>query len=87
MAGGTRKPLRRWLLWRKPISMDSLKMMVLSGVVRRADGSPPLMPTRTVYWHHEDTASATASESRPAQGWLSRWLGRKVPASTSQPSQ
>lgn len=87
MAAVTRKLIRRWIPWRKPISVDSLKMMVLSGVVRRADGAPPLMPTRTVYWHNNDAGTGTGTEAQPAQSWLARLLGRKAPASTPQQAQ
>lgn len=75
-----RKSARRWLPWRKPLSPDSLKMMVLSGVVRRADLAPPLLPTRTVYWHDGDASTGEAPASGSGPGWLSRWLGRKAPA-------
>lgn len=75
-----RKPVRRWLQWRKPLSLESLKMMVLSGVVRRADLAPPLLPTRTVYWHNGAVPNGSAQGPEPEQGWLSRLLGRKAPA-------
>lgn len=76
-----RKPVRRWLQWRKPLSLESLKMMVLSGVVRRADLTPPLLlPARTVYWHNGAVPNGSAQGPEPEQGWLSRLLGRKAPA-------
>lgn len=78
-----RKPVRRWFQWRKPLSLDSLKMMVMSGVVRRADWAPPLLPTRTVYWYDGVVPKAAAQDPEPEQGWLFRILGRTAPALSS----
>ncbi len=67
--------------WPRPLSTGTLHMMmVMSGVVRRADFNPPLLPKR---FEPMDNPHATApQDSVSEQGWLSRmFLGRKTPTS------
>jgi hypothetical protein len=73
-----RKAGVKWDLWRRAVSFESLQMMVMSGVVRRADLDPPQNPGRTGYWHREAAKVAVPQESASEQGWISRMiLGRK----------
>lgn len=68
----------KWNLWRRAVSFESLQMMVMSGVVRRADLDPPPNPGRTGYWHRDAPKVAVPQESASEQGWISRMiLGRK----------
>ena len=68
----------KWGLWRGAVSLQSLQMMVMSGVVRRADLDPPQDPVRTGYWHHGRSRVSIPQESASEQGWISRMLlGRK----------
>jgi hypothetical protein len=62
---------------RKPLSLATLQMMVMSGVVRRADLNPPSMPAR--FPAAESPHGTFPQESASEQGWLSRmFLGRKA---------
>lgn len=73
-----RKTMVKWDLWRRAVSFESLQMMVMSGVVRRADLDPPQNPERTGYWHREAAKVAVPQEAASEQGWISRMiLGRK----------
>jgi hypothetical protein len=61
-----------------PVSIETLQMMVMSGVVRRADLNPPLMPHRLGSRSPEPSAGGFPQHSVSEQGWLSRMiLGRK----------
>ena len=64
---------------RKIVNLQSLQMMVRSGVVRRADSMPPL-PIRTTRIQMADGQRGVArKESVSEQGWLSRIiLGRRA---------
>jgi hypothetical protein len=67
-------------LWRtpSPLSARTLEMMVMSGVVRRADLNPPLVPYGMGTQAPENRHGASLQESASEQGWLSRMiLGRK----------
>lgn len=73
-----RKAGVKWDLWRRAVSVQSLQMMVMSGVVRRADLDPPQDHGRTGYWHREAAKVAVPQEAASEQGWISRMiLGRK----------
>lgn len=79
-----RKAGVKWDLWRRAVSFESLQMMVMSGVVRRADLDPPQNPDRTGYWHREAVKFAVPQESASEQGWISRMiLGRKSASQAS----
>lgn len=66
--------------WQRPLSLGTLHMMVMSGVVRRADFNPPLLPKR--FEPVDNPHGASLQESASEQGWLSRmFLGRKTHAS------
>ncbi|OQW65448.1 MAG: hypothetical protein BVN29_10615 [Nitrospira sp. ST-bin5] len=75
-----RKVSAKWGVWRGTVSLQSLQMMVMSGVVRRADLDPPQDPGRTGYWHSGKNRVSISQESASEQGWISRMLlGRKSP--------
>jgi hypothetical protein len=73
-----KRPMRRtagisWAQWHRMVVMQSLKMMVISGVVRRADRNPPLV--------HGDSAESgpdgqggdqTSAGNMAEPGWLAR---------------
>lgn len=80
-----RKVSVKWELWRGAVSLQSLQMMVMSGVVRRADLDPPQDPGRTGYWHSEKNRVNIPQESASEQGWISRMLlGRKSHIQSAQ---
>ncbi len=75
-----RQPAMKVYLWRtpSPLSARTLEMMVMSGVVRRADLNPPLVPYGMGTQAPENRHGASPQESASEQGWLSRMiLGRK----------
>ncbi|WP_146216157.1 hypothetical protein [Nitrospira lenta] len=81
----TRNVSAKWGLWRGAISIRSLQMMVMSGVVRRADLDPPQDPGRTGYWHGRKRRVSIPQESASEQGWISRMLlGRKSHVQSTQ---
>lgn len=73
----------KWNLWRRAVSFESLQMMVMSGVVRRADLDPPPNPGRTGYWHRDAPKVAVPQESVSEQGWISRMILGRKPVSRS----
>ena len=80
-----RKVSVKWELWRGAVSLQSLQMMVMSGVVRRADLDPPQDPGRTGYWHRGKNRVNIPQESASEQGWISRMLlGRKSHIQSAQ---
>ncbi len=80
-----RKVSAKWGLWRGAVSLQSLQMMVMSGVVRRADLDPPQDPGRTGYWHRGKNRVNIPQESASEQGWISRMLlGRKSHIQSAQ---
>lgn len=80
-----RKVSVQWELWRGAVSLQSLQMMVMSGVVRRADLDPPQDPGRTGYWHSGKNRVNIPQESASEQGWISRMLlGRKSHIQSAQ---
>lgn len=81
-----RKTVKNWNLWRGAVSFQSLQMMVMSGVVRRADLDPPQNPVRSGYWHRDaSNKDGLPQEAASEQGWISRMiLGRR---SQNHPTQ
>ena len=80
-----RKAVKSWGFWRGAVSFQSLQMMVMSGVVRRADLDPPQDPVRTGYWHREAGKVSIPQEAASEQGWISRMiLGRKPQSQSTQ---
>lgn len=78
----TRKPQMRKPASRKPVNARSLQMMVSSGVVRRADINPALVPSRRERSLPTVGDKVSANEVFPAQGWLVRlFVWRKSTAS------
>jgi len=67
-----------WEPWHRAVVMQSLKMMVMSGVVRRADLDPPLIhlsPAEAGTEEHggnQDFANGTVEPSWFARMFLSR---------------
>lgn len=69
----------RMISKRRLINLQSLQMMVRSGVVRRADSTPPLSLSRTHMQLLDGQVRVVRKESVSEQGWLSRIiLGRKA---------
>ena len=67
----TRKPALR-----KPVNARSLQMMLSSGVVRRADLNPPIVPTWKEPAWMGNAGEVHSQEEVSAQGWLLRLLTR-----------
>ncbi|MCP9470181.1 MAG: flagellar basal body P-ring protein FlgI [Nitrospira sp.] len=75
----------RWLK-PKPLNVASLRMMVLSGVVRRADRNPPLLPRRGIEAPTDRAPVPLAPEPVAEKGWLSRiWIRRKQTQPAARP--
>ncbi len=71
----------RWDRWHRMVVMKSLQMMVLSGVVRRAEVDPPLHRDDCV--NIETDPEALVSISMPPvivddQGWFTRFIHRRA---------
>ena len=76
--------------WRKRVNALSLRMLVLSGVVRRADCNPPLSAGRVIWPPSDHSHSQVPQAAASEQGWLSRLflLGRKQrPSAANRPAQ
>ena len=73
----------RWDRWHRMVVMRSLEMMVMSGVVRRAEVNPPQhLDDRA---HIETDLEASLSMPMPLviideQGWFTRFVHRRVAA-------
>ena len=67
---------------RKPVNARSLQMMLSSGVVRRADLNPPIVPTWKESAWMGNASEVHSQEEVPAQGWLFRLLGRRKSAAS-----
>lgn len=79
MQKSRRSLLRAWRIRLAPMNGLSLQMMVLSGVVRRADHNPPLVPCRREAASAEFTQSMPSQEAMAVKGWLSRMVLRCRP--------
>lgn len=71
----------RWDRWHRMVVMKSLQMMVLSGVVRRAEVDPP--QHRDDCAHIETDPEASLPISMPPiivdeQGWFTRFCHRRA---------
>jgi hypothetical protein len=74
-----RQSVKKVISRRRVVNVQSLQMMVRSGVVRRADALPPLPLSRTRIQVSEDHQAAVSDDAVSQQGWLSRIiLGRKA---------
>jgi hypothetical protein len=69
-----RKTVMRGPARRQPVNLESLQMMVMSGVVRRADFNPPPAPRRRGILLPDAAQAANPQESVSEQGWLSRMI-------------
>ncbi|HRI37415.1 MAG TPA: hypothetical protein PLO50_02545 [Nitrospira sp.] len=57
---------------RRLVNVQSLQLMVGSGVVRRADSMPPPLPKRARLQLSDQQQGAVSKEVAQEQGWLSR---------------
>ena len=69
----------RWDRWHRMAMMRSLELMVLNGVVRRAEVDPPQHPARRA----DIGTNPRASSSMPLvnldkQGWFTRFFRRRA---------
>lgn len=72
---------------RRPVTLRTLQMMVMSGVVRRADLNPPQPSGRTLSQPADAPRQPFPQESASEQGWLSRlFLSRKHPITAANRS-
>jgi hypothetical protein len=72
---------------RRPVTLRTLQMMVMSGVVRRADLNPPQPSGRMLSQPTDDFRQPFPQDSASEQGWLSRlFLGRRHPITTANRS-
>lgn len=68
-----RRPVTRKMApKRRVVNVQSLQMMVRSGVVRRADSLPPLPPRPTRVQVLDEQQRVVGKEVVHEQGWLSR---------------
>ena len=75
-----RKPQMRKSASRKPMNARSLEMMVSSGVVRRADINPSLVPSRRERALPAGRDTVSEDDVFPAQGWFVRLFVRRKSA-------
>jgi hypothetical protein len=76
-----RKPAVKVTCWRRSVTLQTLQMMVMSGVVRPADLNPPLSSGRVGFQLPDNPHATPRRESASEQGWLARlFLGRKPQA-------
>jgi hypothetical protein len=76
-AATTRKSQTRKPAFRRPMNARSLQMMVSSGVVRRADCNPTLVPNRREVPLPTVTGKVQSQDTSRVQGWLARLLVRR----------
>jgi len=82
-----RTTMRRGIPNRRSLNLRTLQMMVQSGVVRRADFTPPSLGSRARYHMPDDMDRGLTKEIVSEQGWLARLLrGRRVQLSVSKRS-
>lgn len=73
---------RRTLSKRRVVNVQSLQMMVRSGVVRRADSMPPLPLRHTRVRPLDEQHRAVSKEVLQEQGWWSRVIFGPKPQPT-----
>lgn len=73
---------RKTLSKRRVVNVQSLQMMVRSGVVRRVDSMPPLPLRLTRVQLSEEQKRAACKEVVQEQGWLSRVIFGPKPKPT-----
>lgn len=78
----TRKSQTRKPVSRRPVNVRSLQMMVSSGVVRRADINPSLVPSRREQALPTVRDKVSADNVSLAQGWIVRLLARRKSAAS-----
>jgi hypothetical protein len=82
-----RRPTTRAIPKRRPLNVNTLQMMVQSGVVRRADFDPPSFGSRTRFHVRDEADHGSVKQTASEQGWLARIiLGRKLQVSVSKRS-
>lgn len=67
-----RPAAKKMISKRRLVNVQSLQLMVGSGVVRRADSMPPPPPKRTRLQLSDQQQGAVSKEVVQEQGWLSR---------------
>jgi hypothetical protein len=82
-----RRPMTRALPTRRPLNVTTLRMMVQSGVVRRADFDPPSFGIKTRFHLRDERDHDSATQAASDQGWLARIiLGRRAQVFVSKRS-
>jgi hypothetical protein len=82
-----RRPTTRTLPKRRPLNVDTLQMMVQSGVVRRADFDPPSFGNKTRFHLRDEGDHDSVTQAASEHGWLARIiLGRRSQVSVSKRS-
>lgn len=73
-ASQRRTTMRRGIPNRRPLNLRTLQMMVQSGVVRRADFTPPSFGSRARFHVSDDMDHSSTKEIISEPGWLARLL-------------
>ncbi len=82
-----RATTRRSIAQRRPLNLNTLRMMVQSGVVRRADFDPPSFGSRMRFHALDDIDHDSVKDMVSEQGWLARIiLGRRSQVCVSKRS-
>ena len=79
-----RTAMRRGIPKRRPLNLRTLQMMVQSGVVRRADFTPPSFGSRTGFHVSDNIDHDSTKEIVSEVGWLARLLLGRVQLSISK---
>ena len=83
-ASQRRTTMRRGIPNRRPLNLRTLQMMVQSGVVRRADFTPPSFGSRTRFHVSDNMDHDSTKEIVSEEGWLARLLLGRVQLSISK---
>ena len=78
----TRRPQARTSAVRKPVNALSLQMMLSSGVVRRGDITPSLVPSRREPTSSTMPRKVHSHDASMTEGWLVRLLVRRKRAAS-----
>lgn len=83
-ASQRRMTMRRGIPKRLPLNLRTLQMMVQSGVVRRADFTPPSFGSRTRFHVSDNMDHDSTKEIVSEARWLARLLLGRVQLSISK---
>ena len=83
-ASQRRTTMRRGIPKPLPLNLRTLRMMVQSGVVRRADFTPPSFGSRTGFHVSDNMDHDSTKEIVSEEGWLARLLLGRVQLSISK---